>query len=118
MEIKKIDGLSIQEIRNEVDKGAKFVHFTYCISLLVVTFRRSSSVYFVKSGESSIKYGWPFLIISFILGWWGIPWGPVYTIGAIFSAFSGKKVTEEIMSQLEAEEARNNPITGWDNFNQ
>ena len=117
MEIKGIEGLSIQEIRSEIERGAKFVHFTYCISIILMTFRRPSSIYFIRPRESAIRYGWSFLLISLIFGWWGIPWGPIYTLGAIFGAFSGKNLTPEVMSELESQHAINNPITGWDNFN-
>jgi hypothetical protein len=118
MEIKGIDRLSIEEIRNEVARGAKFVFFTYTISLLVITLRRSSDIYFMRSNESAIKYGWPFFLISFFLGWWGIPWGPIYTIQALFHAFGGKDVSADVLADLEAQHARENPIVNWDQFNQ
>ncbi|MDR3219142.1 MAG: hypothetical protein LBU22_09265 [Dysgonamonadaceae bacterium] len=117
MDIKGIEHLSLDEIRTEVAHGAKFVYFTYCISLIIITFRRPSATYFVRSRESAIKYGWPFFLISLIFGWWGIPWGPVYTIGALFGAFKGKNLTNEIMADLEAQYAQEHPITGWDQFN-
>ena len=104
MKIKGLEGLSGTEIQNEIEKGAKFVLFTYCISLLVVTFRRSSNVYFVRPRESAIKYGWPWLLISLIFGWWGIPWGPIYTLQALFRSFSGKNVTAEILQSWNSQE--------------
>jgi hypothetical protein len=118
MKIKGLNGRSIEDVRKEVDKGAKFIFFTYCISLIVVTSRRSSDIYFVRAGESSIKYGWPFFLSSFFMGWWGIPWGPIYTIGALYNAFVGKNVTLDVMQEFDLEHARNNPITSWDNYNQ
>jgi len=104
MKIKGLEGLSGNEIQNELERGAKFVIFTYCISLLVITFRRSSDIYFVRSRESAIKYGWPWMLISFFFGWWGIPWGPIYTIQAIFRSFSGKDVTLEVLESLNSQE--------------
>ena len=97
MEIKGLERLSESEIQSEIERGAKFVVFTYCFSLIVITFRRSSDIYFVRSQESAIKYGWPWLMISLIFGWWGIPWGPIYTIQAIFRSFTGQDVTAEVL---------------------
>ena len=104
MEIKGLEGLSGNEIKSELERGAKFVVFTYCFSIIVITFRRSSDIYFVRSRESAIKYGWPWLLISFVFGWWGIPWGPIYTIQAIFRSFSGKDVTFEVLQSLNSQE--------------
>jgi hypothetical protein len=104
MEIKGLEGFSGNEIKSELERGAKFVIFTYCFSIIVVTFRRSSDIYFVRSRESAIKYGWPWLLISFVFGWWGIPWGPIYTIQAIFRSFSGKDVTLEVLESLRSQE--------------
>ena len=68
MGIKGLERLSESEIQNEIERGAKFVVFTYCFSLIVITFRRSSDIYFVHSQESAIKYGWPWLLISLLFG--------------------------------------------------
>jgi hypothetical protein len=112
MVIKGIERLSLDEIRDEVARGAKFVYFTYCISVIVITFRRPSAIYFVRSRESAIKHGWPFLLISLIFGWWGIPWGPIYTFGALFGAFTGKNLTNEVIADLE--DAQEHSITSWE----
>jgi len=101
MEIKGLERLSESEIQSEIERGAKFVVFTYCFSLIIITFRRSSDIYFVRSQESVIKYGWPWLMISLIFGWWGIPWGPIYTIQAIFRSFTGQDVTAEVLQSQE-----------------
>lgn len=98
MEIKGMEGLSSNDIRNEIAQGGKFVIFTYCFSIIIMTFRRPTDIYFVRANESPIKYGWPWLLISLLFGWWGIPWGPIYTIQAIFKSFSGKDVTAEVFS--------------------
>jgi hypothetical protein len=100
MELKGIEGMTFADLHHEVERGGKFVHFTYCFSIVVMTFRRSSDIYFVRSGESAIKYGWPNILISALFGWWGIPWGPIYTIQAIVRAFSGKDVTDEVLQSL------------------
>lgn len=97
-EIKGLEGLTDEQINIELQKGAKFVVFQYCISIIVMTFKRNSDVYFVKAGESTIKHSIGLTLLTFVLGWWGIPWGPIYTIGALFSNMTGgKDVTAEIL---------------------
>jgi len=103
IQIKNIEGLSVDEINHELNNGAKFVIFQYCISILIMTFKRSSDIYFIKSGESTVKYSIGFSVITFILGWWGIPWGPIYTIGALYRNISGgKDITQEVLASLNA----------------
>ncbi len=42
--IRGIEGLTSEQLEFEIAQGARFVFFQYCISLLVVTLKRSSSV--------------------------------------------------------------------------
>ncbi len=101
-EIKNLDGISGHELKNELANGAKFVVFQYCISLLVITFKRSSSIYFVRSGESTLKHSIGFTLITLLFGWWGIPWGPIYSIWALFTNLTGgKNVTEEVLKSFQ-----------------
>ncbi|WP_185153882.1 hypothetical protein [Dysgonomonas sp. 520] len=103
-QIKGIENMSVNDIRRELDNGAKFVIFTYVISLLVVSYKRSSSIHFVKPGDAKIAKGWPYFLISLIMGWWGLPWGPIYTFQAFYYAFAGKNVTDEVMASLSLTE--------------
>ena len=101
MNIKGINGMTIPQIQDEVACGGKFVRFPFCISLIVVTFRFSSAVHFIKREESAFVKGFPFTVLTFLFGWWGIPWGPVYTIGTLIANFrGGKNVTHEMMAIL------------------
>lgn len=101
--IKNIEGLSVDDINRELSHGAKFVVFQYCISIIVMTFRRGSDIYFIKAGETSIKHGIGYTLMTFFLGWWGIPWGPIYSIGALYTNLAGgKDVTNEVLHSLTA----------------
>jgi hypothetical protein len=47
--------------------------------------------------------GLPFSLLSLFLGWWGIPWGPIYTVQALWVNFSGgKDVTREILVSMSS----------------
>jgi hypothetical protein len=83
-----------------LQNGGKFVVYYYTISILIMTFRRGSDIYFLRSNESPIKFGWKFLLLSLFAGWWGFPWGPIYTVQSIYMAFSGKDITKEVMAQF------------------
>ncbi len=101
MEIRNIDGLSVAQVKQLVNEGGRFVHFPYTISIVLMTFKRSSSIYFVRDGENSFKYSYKHVGTNLVLGWWGLPWGPIYTIGSLYHQLSGgKDVTDAVMSQL------------------
>jgi len=114
MQIKNIAGLSVQQVRDMVNQGGRFVLFPYTISIVLMTFKRSSDIYFIKPGESSFKHGAGFIITNFLLGWWGIPWGPIYTIGALAAHVGGgKNVTPEVLNLL----AQQAPSQGTNSYN-
>jgi hypothetical protein len=93
-----IEGLSPEVIKAEVRNGGSFRMFDYTISILVMTFRRSSNVYFIKHDGSHWKHSLPFTLLSFTLGWWGFPWGLIYTPGVLATNLGGgRDVTKELM---------------------
>lgn len=99
MKIKGIDGLTGPELQMEIEKGGKFVYYLYCVSILILTFKRSSAVYFVKAGESRVTKGMGYILLSALVGWWGIPWGPIYTIEALNTNLKGgKDVTNDVVA--------------------
>lgn len=101
MQINGIEGMSPAQLQRELERGGKFVIFQYCISIVVLTFRRPSTIYFVRGHESAAGKGLPFTLLSLVLGWWGIPWGPIYTIGSLVTNLSGgKDVTAEVVAAL------------------
>jgi len=101
--IKNIEGLSVDDINRELSNGAKFVVFQYCFSIIVMTFKRRSDIYFIKAGESTVKHSIWFTIITLLFGWWGIPWGPVYSIGSLSTNLTGgKDITQEVLNSMNS----------------
>lgn len=47
-----VDGLTLQDVEQEVAAGARFVQFQYCISVILMIFRRGSNIYFVRVDDS------------------------------------------------------------------
>lgn len=104
MEIRGIEGLSQEQIGKAIQQGAKFVMFEYCWSALVVTIRKTSPIHFVPPGSSRYAVGAKYLFCSLFLGWWGIPWGPIYSIASIAQyAKGGNDVTAAVMYALQVE---------------
>jgi hypothetical protein len=101
MQIKGTEGLNADQLRSELSRGGKFVVFTYVISILVITFRRSSDIHFIRVGDNAVAKGMPYTLISFFFGWWGFPWGIIYTPMALATNFGGgKDVTAEVSGSL------------------
>ena len=101
MKIKNIEGLSVTDLQTEVNSGGKFVVYSYAVSIIVMTFKRPTDIYFIKCDENPVSKGLAYSFISLIFDWWGIPWGPVYTVKSFINNFGGgKNVTDEIMANL------------------
>jgi hypothetical protein len=101
MQIKNANGLTLQEVKNEIHNGGKFVTFEYTVSILVMTFKRPTDVYLLRAGESHWGKSLPFTILSLLIGWWGFPWGLIYTPMSLFTNLSGgNDVTVEIMQHF------------------
>jgi hypothetical protein len=101
MKIQGAEKMSSDQLRFEIQRGAKIVCYQYCISVLVLTFRRSSGAYFVPAGESAVSKGLPWTLLSVVGGWWGIPWGPIFTIQSLVVNFQGgKDLTKDIAAAI------------------
>lgn len=101
--IKGLAGLSPREIGTELENGARFRMYQYAISIVVMTFKRPSDIYFIRAGESAIVPGLKYSLLSFLVGWWGLPWGLIYTPWAIISNLSGGvDVTQAVLAELGA----------------
>jgi len=72
-----------------------------CISILFLTLRRPTGVFLLGPNELGLRRGFGYSLISLFLGWWGIPWGIIYTPLTIITNFSGgKDVTPEVRALL------------------
>ena len=101
MEIKGIDGLSVDQLNFELQNGGRFVIFEYCISIIFMTLRRPSAVFFLRGSDSPFSRGLPYSACSLLLGWWGIPWGPIYTLSSCFNnSRGGRDVTQQVIHAL------------------
>src|SRR5713101_3929620 len=106
MKIVGIERMSTSELDFELQRGAKFVYFQYCVSIIILTFKRPSNIYFFRLGENALGKSLPFTLLSLVAGWWGFPWGPIYTIQSVYNNFrGGKDVTQLVVNSMRAPKA-------------
>lgn len=73
----------------------RVIQFSYCISLVVITFQRYSDPVTVHPGESVFMKGLPYTLLTLVMGWWGFPFGPIFSIMALYKNFTGGEVINE-----------------------
>lgn len=101
MKIIGTEGLTTQQIDAELAQGAKFVVYPYCVSILVMTFKRASAIHYIRPGESASAKALPYVLISLFFGWWGFPWGLIWTPATLTTSLrGGKDVTQQLMAAI------------------
>ena len=69
--------LKTEELAGLISRGAKFVAYRYIISVPVFRpVKRISKLFFIRPGEKSFRSAAGYNILSFLLGIWGLPFGP------------------------------------------
>ncbi|MFG6488840.1 hypothetical protein ACG04R_19295 [Roseateles sp. BYS78W] len=104
----KINGaerLSAAELRQELQNGARVVAYGFCISIVVMSFKRGSGLYLLRAGEADWGRRLGFSVLSLVAGPWGIPWGPIWTVSTIFTNVGGgRDVSAELLAALRSQE--------------
>lgn len=68
----------------EITPASKLVRYTFVVSLAVITHRSESRYYFEDMEKSKASMAKLFSTLGTLLfGWWGLPWGPIWTIKAV-----------------------------------
>jgi len=106
LKIRGTETMTPDALRFEIEHGGRFVVYGYCISILVLSFKRVSGIYYIRPDESAFGKGIIFSLISLTCGWWGIPWGPIWTIATVVrNCRGGLDVTEQVAKALTARAA-------------
>lgn len=81
-----------------LDETLRVALFSTTMSFLVMTRRTASGGILCGSCRRSeaLRAGG----VSAVLGWWGIPWGPIYTVGSIATALGGGSKPPEANAAL------------------
>jgi hypothetical protein len=96
------EGLTVGDLADELERGGRLVIYYYCISVGILTFHRSSKVHLVREGESAVAKSLGYTLLSLVAGWWGFPWGFIYTpMAVIRNLGGGKDVTSAVVGRLQ-----------------
>ncbi|MBI4465760.1 MAG: hypothetical protein HY647_13735 [Acidobacteria bacterium] len=90
-----------------VNSQTEITQYQAVMSFLIISVKSPSRFYFVGS-EPTFATAATLTVISLIFGWWGIPWGPVYTFQAITSNLRGgvRRRIGEVLTSVQGAEAR------------
>ncbi|MBI5700971.1 hypothetical protein HZC34_03865 [Candidatus Saganbacteria bacterium] len=84
----------------EITKETEVVRYTWVLSFIIFSIRDQSAYYFFPKGYAM---GYVFSLITFIFGWWGLPFGLIWTIPAIIKNFKAEdKATVEMLLKYGA----------------
>jgi hypothetical protein len=106
-----------------ISAETKLVQYETALSFLIVSFKVPTRHYIVGE-RSAVAASVICSVTSLVFGWWGLPWGPIYTVGVLSSnSLGGKRQTiAERLGQLIEEqraaerrnnEARRNDVSDW-----
>lgn len=95
------EGMSIQQIEDDVLRGGRFRIFRYNFSIIVMSFQRGSGLRYIRAGHGAGAYAWPWTVLSLLVGWWGIPWGIFFTIQTLYTnCMGGMDMTTDLLSSI------------------
>lgn len=90
----------------------EITQFQACISALIIS-TRNPSRYLIVGHNHIFVIGFVYSLMSLILGWWGIPWGPIYTIQTLWRNLRGgyRSTVGEILEELRTASAAEEGLT-------
>jgi hypothetical protein len=88
----------------KVTLSSMLAQYQACVSLVILTLRFRSPRRIVGSRESQ-RTGVLYTLISAVAGWWGVPWGFVYTPQAIYRNLKGgyRQTVKDLLPNVAAE---------------
>ena len=99
--IRGAEKLALPQLEQQLEAGGRVVFYEYCISLCIISLRRPTDLYFLRPGERGLVKGLPYVFLSLLLGWWGVPWGLIYTpLTLVTDLAGGCDVTTQVRSLL------------------
>lgn len=74
-----------------VTAATEVTQFSTCISVVLLTHQFPSRYLIRHSSQATVTRS-AYTIVSLLLGWWGIPFGPIYTVQAVYRNLRGGHV--------------------------
>ncbi len=82
------EGGSISYSGKAISLSIEVTQFYFCLSFIIFTMRLPSR-FFIRRSQNTLAAGSIYSLVTLILGWWGIPFGPIYTINALYKNLRG-----------------------------
>jgi hypothetical protein len=96
-----INSLTVSQLDAELAAGGRVVFYEYCISFVFFTLRHPSPIYFLRAQQWSWPRGLPYSLVTLLLGWWGLPWGMIYTpLTLLTNLAGGRDITAEVRAKV------------------
>lgn len=106
MHIRGAEHLTPAQLQAALQTGSRVVYFEYCLSFLLATWRGYSGLFLLEPGTRGWLRGLPYTLLTLLFGWWGLPWGVVYSLKALATNLSGgRDVTAQVRDWLSAQSA-------------
>lgn len=85
----------------EVMQGKRYVTYPFVFSILILSFQRSvGGVRVVETGKWPVGPLFGAAVVTILFGWWGFPWGLLWTPLALFHLWNGgRDSTRDILSK-------------------
>jgi hypothetical protein len=91
-----------KELREDVRRGGRFVRYSYAVSLVVISMKYYSKPKYVPAGTSAFWRGAPYSLMTLLVGWWGFPWGPIFTFTSLVENIGGgMDVTHDVLDLVD-----------------
>ena len=87
---------------NKVTAQPRYAIFYRVVSLVLVWRQPVQGIFCSACAE---KEALKATAITWVFGWWGFPWGPIYTIGALITNLEGGEQPKDINARLLAHQA-------------
>ncbi len=75
-------------LQTEIARGARFVAYPWCASLVFVTIKRVSRTYYLKPGETGFGTNFRWSLLSLLAGWWSFH-GVIWTLKCLMRNLRG-----------------------------
>lgn len=83
-----------------ITKDSKVIQYQFCFSLIFISFTFPTR-FLLESDDSRKFHNAAACLFTFLFGWWGVPWGPLYSIQSIYRNLKGGS-TQTVESLLES----------------
>jgi len=98
----RLRSFSRDELREEIDRGARCVTFNYCFSL-IHTLHGESDVCVVNGWWDAFRTGFGYTLGTMLLGWWGLYGVFLTPVYLFFNLKGGNDLTDQVLATLESD---------------